>query len=413
MGKEMTKFIQNISWVSIGTLGGAIFFFITNLTAGRLLSPTEYGKYSLVISIGQIFIIPMMLGISTASIKYISSTKNKQKKSSFAKNTVFLSILLTFFTSVTYLVFYSQISKLFRIDNKIFVFALIYSISLSFKYISEAIIKGFQKFKLLSLLEFINSFSVFIFFFAYIFLFKISNFQGYIIPIIIGLLLYIIIFLNKNYQVITPIKTNKNIIKTILNYGKYATLGAISGIAIGNIDKLVLNKYMSLADVGTYSIYLSSATFIGNYILQIFVQIFFPTISSIKEKTKVIPKIFKLITISFFPIITTNICSTSFILYLMGNKYEINLLYIFLFSLLGTLIIFSGILWWLIASFGIKGIRFTSVVGIILGLTNIIMLSSLTKFFGLLGTTYALIITNILIIYIAKLKITSYTNENK
>lgn len=412
IGTKTQKFINNLGLMSLGTIGGIVFIFITNIFAGRLLGPTEYGKYALIISLGQIFIIPMTFGINTASVKYISSSKNKLKKKLFAQNTIFLSILFTFLTSIICLIFNSQFSNFLKINNQIFIFILIYSVILSFKYISEALIKGFHQFKLLSSLEFINSFIICLSFFVFIFLTKNRSFQNFIIPTIIGLSIYTLVFINRNYRQLKLPKINLKNIKIILNYGKYATLGSLFGITLNNLDKFVLNKYMSFSDIGIYSIYLSSSTFAGNYILQIFIQIFFPTISSIKEKTKIISKIFKLMTISFFPIIIANICSTSVILFLMGDKYEKNLIYILLFSLLGTLVVFSGILWWLIASFGIKGIRFTSLIGIFLGLLNIIIMILLTQTLGLLGTVYSLIITNIFIIIVAILKIKFYKDED-
>jgi O-antigen/teichoic acid export membrane protein len=412
VGEEMQNFTKNIGLMSLGTIGGAFFFFIVNITAGRLLGPTEYGKYSLITSLGQIFIVPMILGISTSSIKYISSSKNKYKKQLIAQNAFFLTIFFTFLSSITFLVFNSQISKLLKINNQIFFFTLIYSIFLSFKYISEAIVKGVHQFKLLSYLEFINLFSIFLFFFAYIFIFKNYNFQSLLIPIIIGLLIYIIIFSNKNHQIVTRLKPNKSIIKTIMSYGKYATLGAISGIAIGNMDKLILNRYMSLADIGTYSIYLSSSSFVGNYLLQIFIQVFFPTVSSIKEKYQVSKKIIKLFIFTTIPIFLINICSTSVILFFMGGKYEINLTYILLFSFLSILTIFSNILWWLINSYGKQGIKFTSTFGILIGAFNILFMMCFIQKLGIIGILFALISTNTIMIVTAILKLRSYKDEN-
>jgi O-antigen/teichoic acid export membrane protein len=43
-----------------------------NIIAGRLLGPEEYGKYSLVFLISQIFLIPMIFGMDMAISRVIS-----------------------------------------------------------------------------------------------------------------------------------------------------------------------------------------------------------------------------------------------------------------------------------------------------------------------------------------------------
>jgi len=405
MGVEMQKFIRNLSWVGSGTVISIALIFIINTLAGRLLGPTEYGKYSLIISLGQIFIIPMTIGINTAAIKYISLSKTQNRKKRLAQNTIFLTTISIILTSIICLIFSRQLSGHLKVDKQIFTSILIYTIILSIKYILEAIIKGFHQFRLISFLEIINATVIFLSFFIYILINKKYTFATYLTPVIIGSLFYSAYAYTKNRHKFRPFKLNKLVMIKLLNYGKFAALGGISGIALNSIDKLIINKYMSLADVGTYSVYLSSSTFIGGYILQIFVQVFFPTVSAIKEKKAIVNKIKKLMFITALPIIITNILSTSFVLLLIGNQYEKNISYILLFSFLGMLTVFSNILWWFIVSFGKKGIKFASTIGIVIGMLNIAIMALLAQKLGIFGIITSLVISNTFMIIIATIKI--------
>jgi len=411
MGSEMQKFIRNLGWVGSGTVISIVLIFIVNTLAARLLGPTEYGKYSLIVSLGLIFIIPMTIGVNTAVVKYISSSKTQKRKNLFAQNTIFLTTISIIVTFAVYLTFNRQLSNLLKIDKQIFIFLSIYTVVLGVKYISEAIIKGFHQFRLISFLEVINAVVIFLSFLICILINKKYTFTTYLIPTIIGLLSYSAYTYVKNRHKFKTFKPNKLIMMKLLNYGKFAVLGGISGITLNNIDKLVINRYMSLADIGTYSIYLGSSTFIGGYILQIFTQVFFPTVSAIKEKKAIVNKIKKLMLVTALPIIITNILSTSFILFLIGNQYEKNISYILLFSFLGMLTVFSGILWWFIASFGKKGIKFTSITGIIIGAANIVIMTCLAQKLGIFGIITSLTISNTFMIIIATIKINHLAYE--
>lgn len=407
MGEKMKIFINHLGWMSFSTIGIIFFSFITNLLAGRLLGPTEYGKYSLILSLGAIFAIPMLFGVNTASVNLISSTAKPSKKKSYTQNTIFLSIIFTLITLSILVIFNSQFITFLNTNKQIYFLLLIYSTFFSLKSASEAIIKGKHHFKFLSFLEFLSSFIIFSVFIIIIFLTKKYQLQSIIIPIFVSLTVYVILFFKKTYKELTNIHINKNTIKIIMNYGKFAALGGISGIAMGNIDKFLINKYMTLADVGVYSIYLSSSSFITNYMLQVFIQVFFPTISSIKNKVIVVNKIIKLMFLTAIPLFLINICSTVFILFLMGNQYEKNIIYIILFSIYSMVLIFSNIFWWTINSLGSAGIKFTSFSGVFIGFLNVILIFIFLFSFnlGIIGIISSLIITNIIMIIVSIIKL--------
>jgi O-antigen/teichoic acid export membrane protein len=92
MSFEMKSFLGNLSWSFVsGALVLPLMMIVTTL-AGRLIGPTEYGKYSLLLLINQFLIIFIFFGLDTTSVKYIAKARNFSEK----KELLRLSLILFF-----------------------------------------------------------------------------------------------------------------------------------------------------------------------------------------------------------------------------------------------------------------------------------------------------------------------------
>ena len=74
MSDEMRKFLGNLSWSFFGGIIAAGIMFAVNILAGRWLGPEEYGKYHIVLALGQVFVIPMLMGMNTSAAYHIAKT---------------------------------------------------------------------------------------------------------------------------------------------------------------------------------------------------------------------------------------------------------------------------------------------------------------------------------------------------
>lgn len=394
---EMRKFILHLGWISAAALVSAVFMFITNLFAGRWLGPAEYGKYALIISLGQLFIIPMTLGINTAAIREIA-----QKKSNRAKviSTAFYSILFLILLSLLlYWLLRPFLEQYLHLTSFLYLWAIIYSMALALKYISEAVAKGLHQFPRISVLTVLSSLVILIVFFGQIFIGKDTSFRSFILATTAGLAIYVIVMFFRNRLYFFRFSVRN--LRELLSYGLFASIGSISGYTLANIDRLILNNYLGFASVGLYAAYLSASTFFSGQLLQIFVDVFFPSISAIKDKSIVERKIKRILYLAAIPLFGINLLATAIIIKLFGSEYEFNYLYIILFSLLGVLNFCQNIFWWYIASFGKRGIRFTSLSGVLVGAANIILMIILVKKMGLLGAIIGLNITSLAILLLS------------
>lgn len=398
MGDEMRKFVGNLGWMALGTGISMFLLFFVNLAAARLLGPSEYGKYALIIAVGQLFIIPMLLGFNTASIKYIAESPDKKN---LAATVLYSVIFFAIVSSILLFLFKGRLVPLAKIDNAMYIVAVIYGFALAIKYIYEALLRGTHKFKLASFLDVLNSLIVAVVLFGYLFFIREYTFQSYIVAIIAGLVFYVILSFFKTRDKVKGQGFETADFRKMIKYGGYATLGSIGGFVIGNANQFVLNNYLGFSAVGLFAVYSSASIFLTGQLTNIFVNVFFPTVSAIRDKKIIVKKIKRLFLISLIPLLLINSVVVGIIVKLYGNKYEFNAAYIFAFALLGVILLFQNILWWLVASYGKRGIRFTSILGTVVGLLNILALIYLVKNFGIIGSVFASLLVGFVLIFLS------------
>jgi O-antigen/teichoic acid export membrane protein len=176
------------------------------------------------------------------------------------------------------------------------------------------------------------------------------------------------------------------------HYAFFAAIGGLSFILCTNVDKLLLNNFLTTADVGIYSAYYVAALMLPSLLGSILNTILFPYAS--KEKNLLV--IFKRLD-NLFPYFLTiggglGCLSTFIFLSLFGKEYPVNFLLIFLFAFAGILVFYCGLIEWVINSVGIKGIKMTCGIDVIIAIGNVVLNIILIPIFGLFGAIFSTII---------------------
>jgi len=370
MSGKMTSFITHLSWSMFGSLIAAAIMSILNIIAGRLLGPTEYGRCGLIVATASIFIIPMTLGIDTASIYYISKDSKDNKKLIISSSLTIGLILIVSFSTLSYLIT-PVLSKLLRVEESIIRIVIIFSIFLSLRNILDAFLKGFHLFKFQTAIRILESTLTLIAFFILMNYLDIKNYKSYIISILIGYTLVIIL----NYYKVRPsISFNLEKYKEILHFGSYAIFGSISGMLFNSMDKILVNKYLGEEQLGIYNAYTTVSLLLIGQLTAAFINVFFPHLTSIDDKAYILSKINRLAKLFFGPsfILLSGVIWIAMTLF--GQAYPIDLLLIVECSLLGILTGYFAVLWWLINSEGVEGIRFTIRYGILMGVSFVVLI---------------------------------------
>jgi O-antigen/teichoic acid export membrane protein len=388
---EVEKFIKNLSYVGIGTIVASVFSFSYNILAGRWLGPSEYGTFTLVQSVAMFLYIPMLLGFHTAMVKYNAEKVDFIRQRSIISTTYILVFLFTVVSLLIYFIFSEEIMAIFSISSEIFYIALLFAVLFVFYTLTTGTLRSLHMIRAYSRLMPVQSAILFSAFLIFIFAFKELSFKS---PLYSMLLAYgvtggiILAFLRKYLR---P-EFNKEWAHKLHKYSTYSLVGGISSVLYSNIDKIVINMYMSVSSVGIYWAYNYSFTTLILLLSSIFVTVFFPVASMCSNKDilfKRINKIVILLVILGWPLAIGTGCV---ILKLYGGSYPFDLSLTLLFATAGICISIDKLYGQLLSSVGVKGAKITSFGAIVLALVNVILNFLLIPYIGINGAIIATIV---------------------
>lgn len=387
---EVEKLIQIISHLSIGTFVSILFILPYNILSIRILGPEEYGKFILIQSVAMFISIPMAWGYNTALIKYTSETDDVKIKSEIISTAGITIFSLSLVSTIIFFYFTNFFSNFFSIPSDLFYLSIVFALIYIIYIFSTSLLKGFFEIKILSVLQPMYSLTLLIAFLIGVFVFTQSYFAVFLASIIAyGVFAFLtFIILRKKFS----FNFNIPIFKKMSHYAFFAAIGGLSFILCTNVDKLLLNKFLTTADVGIYSAYYTAALMVPSLLGTILYTILFPYAS--KEKNLLV--IFQRLD-NLFPYFLTiggalGCLSTFIFLSLFGKEYPVNFLLIFLFAFAGILVFYCGLIEWVINSVGIKGIKMTCGIDVIIAIGNVVLNIILIPIFGLFGAIFSTII---------------------
>ena len=181
--------------------------------------------------------------------------------------------------------------------------------------------------------------------------------------------------------------------KTLTSYAFFALIGALPLVTYLNLGRLLISKYMTVADVGIYSAYYAASFGVISFFWGIFTIVYFPTISKYKDKWIIFGKINRLIPYLFGLGIPVIYILEYVVLKIYGNHYPINFVTMLLFSISSVLMVCYGLFDLTFASEGIKGMKLDNIGNISTAITNVGLSIYLIPRLGLNGAAIALIMS--------------------
>ena len=336
MSDEMRVFLDNLSWSFFGGVVSGLLLFVATVIAGRYLGPEEFGKYSLMVATSQFFVIPMLLGMGVASVRFISKTKELAKKKKYIVSSSISVVLAISAICCIFVLFQEEFFVFKYINKEIIVIVLIFSVVFVFKTLFDAHIRGLHLFEYQSLVKSAESFVVLTCLSIAIFFLNSDSYIIFGSAVIIGGVVMILLYILKLYKYFST-KPDVVTVKKLFGYGKFAILGAILAAVFTIGDKFLINMYLGTEELGIYMAYYAvSVTFVAQIAI-IIINVFFPKIAGIDNKLEITNKIDKLMKIGFIPIFLAMSVFIFVMIKLFGNEYPVSIIFIILFAILGTL----------------------------------------------------------------------------
>lgn len=391
--KKIRLFIDNFSYVAMAEILGSVIGFPVKILVGRYLGPVEYGKYSLILNLAQFLIIPMIIGFGTSALRYISMYRENVKEiigtlQSFFFITWSVSIIFFIFTKSWWI-------AVFGVPVDLFWWGLGFSALLSFYKLYESFNRGMHSFKIFAYTAIINSIVLLLIFLIFLFWFDIHTYQAFIISTLCATALSLAILMWSILKERIILSFHSTFSREMLKYSSIAIIGGLTGFLIGTADKFFINHYLSLYWVGIYAAYVNaSAVFVGKF-FQLFINVYFPTISGEKDKQKIYKRINKSLKFLIPIVFLISAISIWGIIWLFGKQFPIRLDLIILFSLNNCFYIIYQSYAWFLASQGVHGMKASIYIYLIHAGMSAALLFILVPWLGIIGALLSLVFVNI------------------
>ena len=400
MSDGMGRFLGNLNYVFMATLVVGVLIYTLNIMAGRWLSVEDYGRYQLALSMSFFLIIPISMGLTTAGIHALAKKNGDQKK-------IISSMLLltAFFGTISVplmLLFSGYIADLIGVEKDLIIAAVIYTAFFSLYSILRSVLQGLLDFRRIAVFEAVYAVVASVTYILFLVVLKRTEFWLPLAAFSFGFLIFGIacIPIIRRYFELASFSSESG--KMLLKNGLIMVAASVSGFLLGNIDRFIINGLIDIETVALYSAYAYSAGVFLNFFLQTFITVFFPSMSYIDDASKVAinQKINRLYGVAFVPLFLLSFLFIVVSFSLFGEKYTISYAYATLFSAYIMVQFFVSTKQWLLASFGEKGMLYSTYATVLASATNVVIVYLFTKYYGLGGAASGLIVSLILFIFI-------------
>ena len=247
------KFIE----FGIGSFAGLILGFISSPIITRLVSPEEFGKFSMFNTITNLMMFLITLGIDQAYVRYFYE-EDLHNRGMLLKKSIKLPIIFNIVISIFILVFYKIISQFIigRYSISIILMVIIQNTFNVLGRFSLLTVRLQQKGKLYSLLQVITKISYIL---SVIFLSVIFN-KGYntlIVATVLSNIIVVIISIWSEKDIwFSKINLNYKVNvsqKELINFGVPLVFSTAITLVFQSMDKIFLNIFSGYTQLGLYS----------------------------------------------------------------------------------------------------------------------------------------------------------------
>lgn len=382
------NFIQNLGYAVFGYGIAALCMFGFQITVGRFLGPEEYGKYVLVDSIAICLQISMILGISTAMVKYGAERNDYETQKKIISTSYLIVCFFSLIFTLFFNIFSNRISRFFFVSSLIFRFSIIFALLYTVYILSTDVLRSLHKIKKLAIYR--AGFGLLIIVALGIFMLNKSiSFLAAVSSICFAYFL-IFILITLDIRKYLSFHLDKFWAYKFFRYGIFTVVSTICFVFLPIFSKLLVNKYLSTFDVGIYNAYYFSSVGIIIFLSETFITVFFPTVSKYQNKESILRKIRQLMPYLIVGGIFIIFTIEWIFLNLYGAKYPINYFLMWLFSFSSIFIAIYSIYSWLFLSEGMRGIKLVTFSAIITASINIFISFYFIPIFALYGAIVSL-----------------------
>ena len=136
--------------------------------------------------------------------------------------------------------------------------------------------------------------------------------------------------------------------KMLSKFSFFSAIGGLSYVFYTNIDRIMINKYLPVADLGIYAAYCTASINVAGLLWGMFIMVYFPTISGYENKGAIFQKTNKIIPYLIGLGIPFIFVCEYIVLKLFGVRYSLDIFWMIFFSVASICFVVDGLYGWLL-----------------------------------------------------------------
>ncbi|OPX43310.1 polysaccharide biosynthesis protein [Ruminiclostridium hungatei] len=407
---KLRNLINNSDYRDFLTSINRVFFFkvivylittiIIVLTA-RTLTPSQFGRTGVISNIAYLLFVPMILAVHSAMYKFLPESDNKERNELISISALGSLISIPIF-SIVLLFINRLILKQLNIPVNEWKMAILLTVFLSLSTISESYLRGQKKFNSICYFKLFSSVINLMLIIICFFVLNIKSLEIYVYSLIISHLVFTLLALTKT-GVTKMCKVSWAGVKKVYTYSFSNILSMFLGGVTLSSDLFFVNYFCSPSTVGLYNAYQG---FVKNIFSVLFYEVFLVVFLPFLAKANYLrlgKNIKRYIPVIIAVVMVGSGLLTMIFIFLFGQNYKLNLIYILLSSLGIALYTIYQIYVYVYNIEGSKRAMFTglstlAVLPLALGIQYY-----LTRFYSMKGALISVVLTNFLLILSLKI----------
>jgi len=387
MDDQARSFVLSTSYVGIGTLVGSLFTLAFSIIAARALGPGNFGILGLVTTVGTILAISM-IAASTPMIKYGSEVQDHLVHVTIISTSYILIAVLTVASACIFVLFSAPLSYLFGVTAEVFFFALFLAVTSTFYQLTTNSLRVFFKMRAYALLTAAQSVILLAAFLAFISKnltsWELAAYSYYLSYAVIGFILVVYL---RDY---IKLRFERSWAKKIVHYSLLALPGGVAATFMG-VDRILINKFMTTADVGIYAAYFLPSITVAVLLWMVINAAFFPYASKSDDKLAILRRVNKAAPYLAALLAPSVLLLEWIVFFLYGRQYPFSWEIALFFAIAATMGFFYQALSWLMASEGTRGAKVNTLSSIIALIVLVGFDVVLIPLIGILGAAITLV----------------------
>lgn len=352
------------------------------IVAIRMLGPTEFGRWSLVSSVGELLAILPLFGLAAASLVYLGRhTERLSVIIGTAVRAVAIACLAIF---PIYIVLGPFIASRAGIELPVMMLGIGYAFALLWSQLFQSVFKGTGKFKLLSVFLVLSAATFAATTFLLLFYFSNDSFLSIAIGNIVrvAVLAFAGVWVFKRYLTYFRRET----LSELVSYGSLSMVSVLLGFfSLGSIDNLMINHFLGTEQVGIYAAYYMVFGLLVGKVLGTALQVFLHLLSGESDIKSIFLKSIALLAPASVILFLGSFSVTWLSFAVYGEHFIFDAGMAVLVSASTTIYFLKSPFESILSSRGVAGMKYGPLIAIVLAVLNVLFNLIFIPLWGLYG----------------------------